>query len=98
MRVFAGTVQQFRHQLYTNELFQTLDRTYPRVVGHTAGSSERNSWRASLPRLEHALRLVDVAGGACIALEERVPGRPSLPRGGVLPTSGGRTLVFGGLK
>ena len=73
MRVFSGAMQEFSKQLLTNELFLSLDRNYPRVVGRSAAPSERNSWRASLPRLEHALRLANVPIDTFITLEERIP-------------------------
>src|SRR4051812_11184215 len=73
MRVFRGSLLEFQNKIITNDLFSEIERNYIEVIGRTASPSERNSWRASLPRLEAVLRLADLSQDITIALEERIP-------------------------
>lgn len=73
MRVFSAPLQEFQGRLLTNELFQNLERDYPRVVGHSVPPGEARSWRGSLPRLEHALRLAQLPPDVHVTIEERIP-------------------------
>lgn len=73
MRVFRGSLQEFQAKLITNDLFSEIERNYVDVLGRTASPSERNSWRASLPRLEAVLRLANLSQDVAVTLEERIP-------------------------
>lgn len=72
-RVFRGSLREFQAKLWNNSLFAEMDANYPRVVGHSPAPGERNSWRASLPRLGGALQLADLPADVHVALEERIP-------------------------
>ncbi len=73
MRVYSSDLAEFQRKLLTNELFNDLESNYPKVVGHSAPARESNSWRASLPRLEAALRLAGLPPDVWVSAEERVP-------------------------
>jgi hypothetical protein len=73
MRIFSAPLEEFQHKLVTNELFRDMEAAFASVVGHTAMRSEAASWRASLPRLEAALRLARLRPDVHVALEERIP-------------------------
>ncbi len=73
MRVFSASLEEFRDKLVANELFREMETQFPRAVGHTVVQSEATAWRASLPRLELALRGAALRGDVQITLEERIP-------------------------
>jgi uncharacterized protein len=73
MRVYSSTVADFQRKLLTNELFDELQKSYPKVVGRSPSPSEVGSWRASLPRLEAVLRLARIPEDAYVAFEEKIP-------------------------
>src|SRR5262249_34175485 len=73
MRVYSSTVTDFKRKLMTNELFDELQESYPKVVGRSPSRSEVGSWRASLPRLEAVLRLAQTPEDTYVALEEKIP-------------------------
>jgi hypothetical protein len=67
MRVYSSTVADFQRKLMTNELFDEIQKSYPKVVGRSPSPSEVGSWRASLPRLEAVLRLARIPEDAYVA-------------------------------
>jgi uncharacterized protein len=73
MRVFSAPLEEFQRKILTNQIFRDLEYSFPRVTGHSVGSSEAASWRGSLPRLDAAIRLADLRGDVHVTLEERVP-------------------------
>jgi hypothetical protein len=73
MRVFSASLEEFQDRLVANDLFRDMEAAFARVAGHTAARSETTAWRASLPRLEAALRLAKLRGDVHVTLEERVP-------------------------
>ena len=73
MRVFSGLLQEFQHKLQANTLFLDMQNHFPQVVGRTPSPGEAVSWRASLPRLDYALRSAGVPGDVHVTLEERIP-------------------------
>ena len=73
MRVFSASLEEFRGKLVANELFRNMEAQFPRIVGHTVAQSEAAAWRASLPRLDLALRGAALRGDVHITLEERIP-------------------------
>ena len=73
MRVFSASLDNFRGKLVANELFRDMEAQFPGIVGHTVVQSEAAAWRASLPRLDLALRGAALRGDVHITLEERIP-------------------------
>ena len=70
MRVFSASLDNFRDKLVANELFRDMEAQFPGIVGHTVVQSEAAAWRASLPRLDLALRGAALRGDVHITLEE----------------------------
>jgi hypothetical protein len=73
MRIFTSSLAEFQYKLLTNELFEQLHRDFHRVVGRSVGPRESHSWRASIPRLDHVLRLAKLPENVWIAIEQTVP-------------------------
>lgn len=73
LRVYSSTFAEFQTKINSNKLYNELAMSYPAVVGHAAGKQEANSWKASLPRLEAAMRLAALPLDVQVILEQRMP-------------------------
>jgi uncharacterized protein len=73
MRVYSASLEEFRDKLVANELFRSMEARFPSIIGHTVAQNEAAAWRASLPRLDLALRGAALRGDVHITLEERIP-------------------------
>ncbi len=72
MRLYEGTISQFKEDVIQNRIADILARNYSKHYGRRVNSSEKNSWNNSLNFIKNALDLAELSDNQII-IEYELP-------------------------